>query len=366
MGEIYEGAELTIRAALASAADQGFLHLRSKEQMSGFRINFGCPDGLDSTVTLQDPDLFEEWHQIEYHYNPIDSRAWTMQEAMLSRRMLSFGAGGIEWYCRSIVASETVDLSVLASNDQMRNFRLTQSMIPLHDTEVADLCSERWQHLVSAYSNRQLTNTGDRLAAIAGVAQRIQRLVPDEYLAGFWRSRIMEDLLWYCPRQYRVYPKSAPKTYGLRPRPAKEDRCAPSWSWASVQNAIMFVQQPHNFERRLTVDIKAELIRVRVKPVSPKAPLAALETGMLVIEGRLEAAIWVDDRREQIKITTQDAYLPAFPDTSDEAVDQASDKSTLWCIRIAEYSPGYPLGLLLTPIEPAGVYQRVGAFGNMD
>lgn len=74
-----------------------------------------------------------------------------------------------------------------------------------------------WMWAVSLYSAMNLTCDDDTLPGLSGLASSIQTLHPDQYLAGFWRSSLTTQLLWYRPR-----PRCTPAKY-----------LAPSWSWAS-------------------------------------------------------------------------------------------------------------------------------------
>lgn len=80
-----------------------------------------------------------------------------------------------------------------------------------------------WNHLVEQYSRCDLTRYSDKLVAMAGIARLFQEMTGDEYIAGWWKSCLLDSLDWH------VY----------EPRPRKgEDYRAPSWSWASVDSPI--------------------------------------------------------------------------------------------------------------------------------
>lgn len=74
-----------------------------------------------------------------------------------------------------------------------------------------------WYRLLWLYGRRKLTKASDKLPAIAGLADIFSKRLNDEYVAGLWRSRLVEHLLWQ----------------GLRCRRVQEYR-SPSWSWASM------------------------------------------------------------------------------------------------------------------------------------
>jgi hypothetical protein len=75
----------------------------------------------------------------------------------------------------------------------------------------------QWQNLLWSYGTRKLTNASDKLPALSGLARIFAERMQDEYIAGLWRSHLIQGLLWE----------------GLRARRVSEYR-APSWSWTSM------------------------------------------------------------------------------------------------------------------------------------
>lgn len=57
-------------------------------------------------------------------------------------------------------------------------------------------CLELWKKLVVRYSNMLLTVPSDKLVAIGGVARIFAKALHCAYLAGLWRSNLIEQLLW--------------------------------------------------------------------------------------------------------------------------------------------------------------------------
>ncbi|KAH7220037.1 hypothetical protein BKA60DRAFT_596351 [Fusarium oxysporum] len=83
---------------------------------------------------------------------------------------------------------------------------------------------QQWINLVKTYSKCSLTCPDDRLMAMAGIAEMFKKNTGDEYLAGLWRSRIVEGLNWVV----------------LDPTSRPQNPCrVPPWSWAAVDSSVL-------------------------------------------------------------------------------------------------------------------------------
>jgi hypothetical protein len=105
-----------------------------------------------------------------------------------------------------------------------------------------------WRQVLSTYSNCDLTVPNDKLIAIAGLVTEFARLFDDEYVAGLWRKNLVNELLWQ-KMNYK-------KPHGKRP----EEYRAPSWSWASLDMDVKFIQDDEldekDYVKVLDVDVK--------------------------------------------------------------------------------------------------------------
>jgi hypothetical protein len=87
---------------------------------------------------------------------------------------------------------------------------------------------DAWWRLVENYSCRYLSYQSDKLPAIQGLAQYFFDRHEDVYLAGIWRSDLLNHLSWF-----RCIRRGAPSNI------VNEYR-APSWSWAAVDGEVNF------------------------------------------------------------------------------------------------------------------------------
>ncbi|EEU43476.1 uncharacterized protein NECHADRAFT_23338, partial [Fusarium vanettenii 77-13-4] len=218
MPEIYQGALVTISASSSSACTEGFLHDRS-------------------------PYLPAE---------PIDTRAWTFQEQVLSERVLEYGTQEHEFLCRRSRKEERFRLCPDSSSP--REYLLT----------------DQWVDQMSQYSSRSLTFQRDKLNAIAGVASRFAQasgLLSMEYIIGLWRPVLISGLLWY--------------TAGHKSQKEDDIWVAPSWSWASVQGQVRWDRSARES------DATVRVLSTDVQLTTESLPFGSVESGRIVLKGYL-------------------------------------------------------------------------------
>lgn len=110
-----------------------------------------------------------------------------------------------------------------------------------------------WHTIVTEYSARQLTRESDRLVAIQGLVSLLRKVRKDRYYAGLWGLTLREDMLWVTEdsEERLVHlcdccPQKVDLALDLRPRRRLEESetgqgVAPSWSWASADQGVMFM-----------------------------------------------------------------------------------------------------------------------------
>lgn len=168
----------------------------------------------------------------------LSTRAWTMQEELLSPHVLRFGSQQVIWNCSMATYSEWAP----EHNDQnlwdfaSKTYRSLQDIpVASSDFEVIPSGKDRQQLLefwymevVNYYIGRGLTYKTDRLIAIDGIAEEVRnRMVAFDYAAGIWyqdgyqhSADIHKGLAWSVP-------VGGAKTN-------EEQYIAPSWSWAQI------------------------------------------------------------------------------------------------------------------------------------
>jgi len=81
-----------------------------------------------------------------------------------------------------------------------------------------------WYQIVELYTAASLTFGSDKLVAISGIVQLLERRTGLTSFAGLWREFLLDDMLWTTVRPDKTT------------RPANYQ--APSFSWASLTGAV--------------------------------------------------------------------------------------------------------------------------------
>jgi hypothetical protein len=234
---IYSQATVTIVASRAKGVTEGFLHDRSRmgEETADqvFELPYRCSDNkLGSVVLLPN---------IQWSTEPLDLRAWSLQERFLSPRILEYGSLQTRWICQTSGHKSPIDgfkNSSAYSNERSDDLftRALQNILGAPESTSGDRRRQdllnQWDGMLKIYTHHTLTLGTDRLPAISGIAAQFGRVLRDQYKAGLWKSEMQSQLLW---RRDELLPFSG----GLQPgtsRPLKYQ--GPSWSWAAINEPI--------------------------------------------------------------------------------------------------------------------------------
>lgn len=161
---------------------------------------------------------------------PLLSRGWVYQERLLARRVLHFGPQEMFWECQEELACECSAISepVTAYGETYVAPKIQHGLFISDHGSHADEVSERWHQVIMEYSNLRLSHPSDIFPALAGLAKQFHQHLEDQYLAGLWRSTLVQDLAW------RVHKPTGSS------RPLWR---APSWSWAAIDEPIEYIRQ---------------------------------------------------------------------------------------------------------------------------
>ncbi|KAK3352943.1 heterokaryon incompatibility protein-domain-containing protein [Lasiosphaeria hispida] len=224
MTEVYQGAALNIAATVANDASLGCFWPR--------RPSWKCQVQATSTQSQQAAiyDLFQPRWNNPWN-NTLKTRAWVVQERLLSRRTLHFAENQVFWECDQNPACELVpegypsrDLSLHDKNrPHSDSFNLLRKGLTLG----------HWPRIVNMYTSCKLTKPTDRHIAIGGLARLIHQQTREDYVAGLWRRDLEDQLRWFA---WKGFPfKRFPRI--------NNPPLAPSWSWVSLNGEVRLKYQ---------------------------------------------------------------------------------------------------------------------------
>ncbi|GME63354.1 heterokaryon incompatibility protein [Neofusicoccum parvum] len=241
MRHVYSNGSLNIAATAASGDQDGLSFQRNPHSSRHITVN----------ITWKHPDLVSHkppgryyifnggiWDR-EVESAPLNKRGWVLQERSLSPRILHFGRTQLYWQCNTALRSEMFPRDLRTKNlgphvprvtsrftTRLRALQQQQSGQPAATEHELAGAHAHWSELVNAYSATRLSRPADKLIAVQALAETMQDATGDAYVAGLWRSRLAEDVLWRTDVDER------------RPlrRPARWR--APTWSWASLDAQV--------------------------------------------------------------------------------------------------------------------------------
>jgi hypothetical protein len=117
------------------------------------------------------------------------------------------------------------------TRSRLKRVRLGNEMTDTEGTR-RNIYYKAWDEIVPLYSQTSMTETRDKLVAIPGVAERMNRRLHDTYLWGLWENKLGQQLLWHVRRPEKT----------IRHQPPT----APTWSWASLSESEIIPGQSHN------------------------------------------------------------------------------------------------------------------------
>jgi hypothetical protein len=173
----------------------------------------------------------------------LATRAWSLQEQLLSRRIVHFGRRPLHWTCSQHVDWEDAiqpdgynELGLYGiedliwASDCQKYFNLDQALMErkgVSRSRAKQALYRCWEQIAMQYSARSITFVADRLPALAGLTEHFQELLVDEALIGLWRDDVAICLCWQV------------RETGQRGNIIPE---LPSWSWTCVLGEVSYFE----------------------------------------------------------------------------------------------------------------------------
>ncbi|PTD12320.1 2,4-dichlorophenol 6-monooxygenase [Fusarium culmorum] len=202
MAAIYENTYITIAAGASDDDDGGFFSEPGEGYTKPHKFHLSI-DGID--------------HEL-YVRNAVPH-----PERLLAKGYLCFGHNEIFWECQEDVScSCTIADGPFNPCDGKPKFRgcepLKYQCSLLNNLSSSEL-GILWRDLVEEYSGRDLTKPSDKLPALAGLAEKFQRVLKSPFLAGLWEKNLRADLAWHTSGNDASFGRV---------------RKGPSWTWAAA------------------------------------------------------------------------------------------------------------------------------------
>jgi 3',5'-cyclic AMP phosphodiesterase CpdA len=232
MAAIYESAEVTIAAAWGSNGSCGCFH----DPLPTFTVDVYETEHSSNEPTSRLYMRLDPRGDKTLGRAILTTRKWTLQESLLSPRMLIFAEDQMYWTCASLEESED---GLMRGRDS--SFTKWRSVIsPEADDASQRSVQERnksWAVTVGNYGARNLRFACDKLAAFAGVTKAYRRIFGDEPLLGLWQNDLAGDLLWYGGIGFK-----ARHVHDVGERRLDQDAIQalniPSWTWMKMRGAM--------------------------------------------------------------------------------------------------------------------------------
>ncbi|EFY86402.1 putative tol protein [Metarhizium acridum CQMa 102] len=264
MARIYKNSAVTIVAASASGVNEGFIRDKSVKSIA-FPVN--AIDPTRNTV-LHVGTLWVHANTPDEPEEPVDSRGWTLQESLLSPRILYYGSKDVIWKCQAKPFQPVVGSHNLYKPEGMRRLPSIIFGIQLPSTQSP---LGHWPHIMSEYSRRKLSLDVDNFRAIGGIAEELQIASGDTYIAGLWKNNMAKSLAWF--RTDRTVPRQAHDSSFRRP----------TWSWLTT----LFPVAQIGIEADAGSGERVELLRWSVELADTTAPFGHVIGGALELSGQV-------------------------------------------------------------------------------
>lgn len=236
MQHIYGGAAVNIVAGHSDGPESGLFHARDSHLIESFTVRAEWDDEPVKDYVVWNETEFES----DYTSAPLTQRGWVFQERLLAPRILQFGKMQVYWRCSELFACESWPFGASSSSQQGYTVRYGPDLDDLESSSDTDNIAKtvqsqtwKWERLIMQYSACDLTRPEDKLIALSGIAKLFRHVTGDRYLAGLWQSALPRLLCWYRRANSRREAQEA-----TRARPVNYR--APSWSWASIDDAVSY------------------------------------------------------------------------------------------------------------------------------
>ena len=294
MDQIYKNATMTIVAACVPSVEDGFLKDRPGSGQSQFDIPSRLSPNQFFVVHIQEHIMYDDKRE------PINERAWTLQEQLLSPRLLIYASHTLQWQCRTLKCNLGGSYHLSNPNavprlTSMQNLLLDGSQ---HEQEGRQLeadvpfpALQHWLKIVTNYSLRKSAMPSDKLPAHSALALSYAPIFGPGYLAGIWSRSAVQQLCWRS-QDSRLFFTRPPKYR------------APSWSWAALDGPVHFPSFIMTDNASVCVPYHHfKITEWQIRPRSVNLPYGEVTAGKLILTTVLRAGTFNPSHSPTIRFT---------------------------------------------------------------
>lgn len=324
MASIYMNAVLTIAAVDTIDIDAGPSCFRDciqdEDQLRDRMSTLGDPTPEDIYIALALSGNFVHRPSGEW-----DTRGWTFQEKMLSRRIISITTEGIYWDCLHHSASDQRPTGI--KGDFSPDFRDTDDrafkrLVLAHDPGLPLIAPQpqaviywQWRRAVQDYTTRDLTHHTDRPFAMGGINLRFSSILGDVVAYGIWQNDAIRSLIWFRDIESKNSKLNKPAWM------AGKGKCvptgSPSWSWYGVTGHVQYrLWHPWAPYRVDQIEEFATIAEVKELPIEPMNRLIVNPTPMITIRGAIRMS-WLFKGRLYVRVQNSESESSPSITTTD-------------------------------------------------
>lgn len=243
MDQIYARARFTIVAASGGDADAGLPGILGGSAPRKIEQKIVRISHRTSLIAAQ-PDFYEVLDK-PMGQNKWNSRAWTFQERVLSRRTLIFVDNRVYFACQRVRWIEDVEAQKLPVGlyFQMEGYNIRDELSANNGDQLVTRSHKRdyafyvkpwpsltdYRYMVREYSCRYLSREDDVQAAFAGILSRLGPQFAGGFHYGLPEMFFHAALLWQPQQKVRRRRRATPSPAG---------EFFPSWSWMGWVGAV--------------------------------------------------------------------------------------------------------------------------------
>ncbi|KAJ8067231.1 hypothetical protein OCU04_004595 [Sclerotinia nivalis] len=244
MGTIYAHSKVTLIAASGKNAEAGLPGIQNPRTGKQTQIDISTADNRVSMKLIRTLHPHNNGYSFSHQLEDSEwsRRGWTLQERALSRRSIIFTDQQLLWACRKCHRLEETYCETSLAHASL--FRLQETEYFL-DTSLRnffvsnDIIDQTWykfRRLVSDYTTRQLTKSGDAHDAFHAILEQVKQLTGDNFLWGVPTRHFELGLCWEPGSLRGVRRRKGLTT--LETTSLKRKVPFPSWSWLGWHDAI--------------------------------------------------------------------------------------------------------------------------------